>query len=135
MAGRKGQPNPSRHPRKNEYMIGLKEPTRNPEVFAFKLPVELHPIAKSEIEEKGLTKQQWCDLLVSSYYGSGGDEVGDGEGGKSLTDLDLEKLKEQALKTLKVGKQAAAYKKASQVLDVFLEELLARLKDDSFNEM
>ncbi len=99
MVGKKGQKNPSKHRRKNEYTIGLKEPTRHPEVFPFKLPIELYPRVKAEIEENGLTKQAFCDRLLAHYYGNGEESLEKSELNDEVRDavLTVLELKRAAL--------------------------------------
>jgi len=69
MAGKKGQKNPSRHKRKNRYSAGVVESVRAPEVFAFRVQKEYYDAVKADIEQRGLTKQQWCDEAVACMLG------------------------------------------------------------------
>lgn len=68
MAGVKGQKNPSKHKRGNQWTTGQAETIREPEVFAFKVSKDLYPRVKQEIEEKGLSKQAFVDGLLAYYY-------------------------------------------------------------------
>lgn len=77
MAGRKGQKNPSKHKRENQWTKGTAEVIRESEVFAFKVSKELYPRVKAEIEERGISKQAFVDDLLACYYG---EDEGDTEG-------------------------------------------------------
>jgi hypothetical protein len=129
MPGVKGQKNPSKHPRKNGYMVGTQQPIRVPEVFSFKLFPEDHARVKAELEENGWSKQEWVDHLIDHYYGeqreSGIDESdrtpADEKTEKSEPDWD--ELKKSVLSRFKLGRQSATYKKIDQALDLLISEV------------
>lgn len=68
MAGVKGQKNPSQHKRINGWSAGTQTAFRHPETFAFRPLKEYADLIKADMEDKGLSKQQWCDTVVAAYF-------------------------------------------------------------------
>lgn len=130
MPGVKGQKNPSKHPRKNGYMVGTQQPIRVPEVFSFKLFPEDHARVKAELEENGWSKQEWVDHLIDHYYGEQREKSGIDESDRTPADEKTEKsepdwdeLKKSVLSRFKLGRQSATYKKLDQALDLLISEV------------
>jgi hypothetical protein len=111
MAGRKGQKNPSKHKRENQWTKGTAEVIREPEVFAFKVSKELYPRVKAEIEERGISKQQFVDGLLACYYDDDEGEAIEGDfvqnEGQREVKSELSPLVRDAIATSIEIKQAA----------------------------
>lgn len=69
MPGVKGQKNPSRHKRINGYVTGTQQAVRVSETIAFRPMREYADKIKEDMEAKGMSKQQWCDMLIGGYFG------------------------------------------------------------------
>ncbi len=67
MAGKKGKT--GRHTnRSNQWLAGTATRIRADEVFSFKPKIEVYDQVKKDIEAKGMTKSEWCDLVVERFF-------------------------------------------------------------------
>lgn len=131
MAGIKGQRNPSKHRRENQWTKGTAEVIRESEVFAFKVSKELYPRVKAEIEERGISKQAFVDDLLACYYG---EDEGDTEGDSLENEgqrLELSPVLRDAIETSIEIKQAAlrAEKKSKRPNQGLIEKWESQIEE------